>query len=80
MELTMLNIKTTIPAIKLGQDPTTPTYLTHKLQKLAQAYEPCFLEDLGETSLMFLVHPTLTDAEIQKTCDVLDSVLKQACR
>lgn len=36
--------------------------------------------DLGETSLMFLVHPTLTDAEIQKTCDVLDSVLKQACR
>ena len=48
----MLNIKTTIPAIKLGQDPTTPTYLTHKLQKLAQAYEPCFLEDLGETSLM----------------------------
>ena len=52
MELTMLNIKTTIPAIKLGQDPTTPTYLTHKLQKLALAYEPCFLEDLGETSLM----------------------------
>ena len=36
--------------------------------------------ELGETSLMFLVHPTLTDAEIQKTCDVLDSVLKQACR
>jgi dTDP-4-amino-4,6-dideoxygalactose transaminase len=30
--------------------------------------------------LMFLVHPTLTDSEIQKTCDVLDSVLKQACR
>ena len=36
--------------------------------------------ELGETSLMFLVHPTLTDAEIQTTCDVLDSVLKQACR
>lgn len=36
--------------------------------------------ELGETSLMFLAHPTLTDAEIQKTCDVLDSVLKQACR
>lgn len=36
--------------------------------------------ELGETSLMFLVHPTLTDSEIQKTCDVLDSVLKQACR
>lgn len=36
--------------------------------------------ELGETSLMFLVHPTLTDEEIRKTCDVLDSVLKQACR
>jgi dTDP-4-amino-4,6-dideoxygalactose transaminase len=29
---------------------------------------------LGETSLMFLVHPTLTEEEIQKTCDVLTEV------
>ena len=29
---------------------------------------------LGETSLMFLVHPTLTKKEIQKTCDVLIDV------
>jgi len=29
---------------------------------------------LGETSLMFLVHPTLTKEEIQKTCDVLIEV------
>lgn len=36
--------------------------------------------ELGETSLMFLVHPTLTEEQIIKTCDVLDSVLKQACR
>ena len=35
---------------------------------------------LGEESLMFLVHPTLTDAEIGKTCAVLDSVLVQASR
>ncbi|SHK37019.1 dTDP-4-amino-4,6-dideoxygalactose transaminase [Marinobacter antarcticus] len=34
--------------------------------------------ELGETSLMFLVHPTLTDEEIHKTCDVLASVMKQA--
>lgn len=26
---------------------------------------------LGETSLMFLCHPTLTEAEIEKTCEVL---------
>jgi len=31
-------------------------------------------KELGETSLMFLVHPTLTDEEIQKTCDVLIEV------
>ena len=35
-------------------------------------------KELGETSLMFLVHPTLTDDEIAKTCDVLSDVLKQA--
>ena len=30
---------------------------------------------LGETSLMFLCHPTLTEDEIQKTCDVITSVI-----
>lgn len=34
--------------------------------------------ELGETSLMFLVHPTLTDAEITKTADVVSAVLRQA--
>lgn len=32
---------------------------------------------LGETSLMFLVHPTLTDKEIKKTCKVLKEVLSE---
>lgn len=31
--------------------------------------------ELGETSLMFLVHPTLTDAEVDKTCAVLQQVM-----
>ena len=35
---------------------------------------------LGETSLMFLVHPTLTDEEIAKTCAALDHVLSCASR
>ena len=35
-------------------------------------------KELGETSLMFLVHPTLTKAEIEKTCAVLDEVMKSA--
>lgn len=33
---------------------------------------------LGETSLMFLVHPTLTEEEINKTCVVLSKILAQA--
>ena len=35
---------------------------------------------LGETSLMFLVHPTLTDAEIDKTCDTVSDVLARATK
>ena len=35
-------------------------------------------KELGETSLMFLVHPTLKDDEIQKTCDTIRSVMKLA--
>ena len=34
--------------------------------------------ELGETSLMFLVHPTLTAAEITKTCAVLTAVMLEA--
>lgn len=37
-------------------------------------------KELGETSLMFLVHPTLTQAEINKTVHVIDKVLKAATR
>lgn len=34
--------------------------------------------ELGETSLMFMVHPTLTSAEIDKTCAVLAEVMAEA--
>lgn len=34
--------------------------------------------ELGDTSLMFLTHPSLTDAEIDRMCDTVRSVLKQA--
>lgn len=35
-------------------------------------------KELGETSLMFLVHPTLSEQEMSKTCDVLAEVFEQA--
>lgn len=37
-------------------------------------------KELGETSLMFMVHPTLTEAEIEKTCDVISNVMRQASK
>lgn len=36
--------------------------------------------ELGETSLMFLVHPTLTEADMSRTCQVIDDVLSLASR
>ena len=35
---------------------------------------------LGETSLMFLVHPTLTESDIQKTCHAIAQVMGMASR
>ncbi|HET8849529.1 MAG TPA: DegT/DnrJ/EryC1/StrS family aminotransferase, partial [Marinobacter sp.] len=37
-------------------------------------------KELGETSLMFLVHPTLTESEMAKTCSVLSAVMTKAAR
>lgn len=36
--------------------------------------------ELGDTCLTFLVHPTLTLAELVKTCDVIRAVMQQAQR
>jgi dTDP-4-amino-4,6-dideoxygalactose transaminase len=36
-------------------------------------------QELGETSLMFLVHPTLTVDEINQTCRAIEQVFSAAC-
>jgi hypothetical protein len=36
--------------------------------------------ELGETSLMFLVHPTLDEQDVDRTCAVVESVMQQAAR
>jgi dTDP-4-amino-4,6-dideoxygalactose transaminase len=36
--------------------------------------------DLGETSLMFLTHPTLTDDDVSKVCDTFELVMRSAAR
>ena len=37
-------------------------------------------KELGETALMFLVHPTLTEHEIRNTCNTITSVMKAAIK
>jgi len=37
-------------------------------------------QELGETSLMFLTHPTLTDDEVGRTCAAVARVMRQASR
>lgn len=37
-------------------------------------------KELGETSLMFLVHPTLTEEELHKTCTVLRNIMEKASK
>jgi len=37
-------------------------------------------KELGETSLMFVVHPTLSVAEIQQTCTALQKVMRKGTR
>jgi dTDP-4-amino-4,6-dideoxygalactose transaminase len=37
-------------------------------------------KELGETSLMFLVHPTLTQLEIEKTCTAISDVMQKAAK
>jgi dTDP-4-amino-4,6-dideoxygalactose transaminase len=37
-------------------------------------------KELGETSLMFLVHPSLTDQDVDRTCQVIREVLSMAER
>ena len=37
-------------------------------------------KELGETSLMFMVHPTLTEANMATTCLAIEKVFVKACK
>ena len=47
-------------------------------EKLKPARRLPVARELGETSLMFLVHPTLTKGEVDLTCEALSDVIFQA--
>lgn len=62
------------------QGSCSEVYLEKAFQStgLAPQARLAVARDLGESSLMFLVHPTLTDAEIDQTCRVIQDVMTQA--
>jgi len=37
-------------------------------------------KELGETSLLFLVHPTLREKEMRATCAAVEKVMAEACK
>lgn len=49
-----------------------------KQAKLGPAGRLPTAKQLGETSLMFLVHPTLTETDMQDTCNAMEKVLNVA--
>ena len=49
------------------------------MRELSEGERLPVARELGETSLMFLVHHTLRDEEIDKTCRVMAEVMMEAC-
>ena len=37
-------------------------------------------KELGETSLMFLVHPTLTESDMRRVAEIVGKVMAEATR
>ena len=58
----------------IAQGPGRLAKVTAKVRIMA----PRVPRELGETSLMFLVHPTLEDADMQRTVCALAEVMNEA--
>jgi dTDP-4-amino-4,6-dideoxygalactose transaminase len=68
--------------IPCGSGSCSEIYLEEAFQRagLGPSTRLPVAKDLGETSLMFLVHPTLSDNAIQATCDAVQQVFAVASR
>lgn len=55
-------------------------YLEGAFQGIRPAQRLPVAKELGETSLMFLVHPTLSEADMLDACRALDKIMRQASR
>ena len=53
-------------------------YLEKAFQNLRPATRLSTARELGETSLMFLVHPTLSEQDMQDTCSAVEKVMSVA--
>jgi len=50
------------------------------LEPMRPVHRLAVAKDLGETSLMFLVHPTLTEADMRDTADAVEKVMTAAAQ
>ena len=55
-------------------------YLEAAFEGLRPAQRLPVARELGENSLMFLVHPTLTEADMRDICTVVENIMLQASR
>jgi dTDP-4-amino-4,6-dideoxygalactose transaminase len=55
-------------------------YLEKAFVNLRPAARLKTARELGETSLMFLVHPTLSDKDMDDTCKAVEKVMQAACK
>jgi dTDP-4-amino-4,6-dideoxygalactose transaminase len=62
------------------QGSCSEVYLEKAFDSTAWRPEPrlSVAKALGENAVMFLVHPTLTEEEIQKTCSAIEKVMALA--
>ena len=66
--------------ISCGPGSCSEIYLEKAFDGIRPAERLPIARELGDTSLMFLVHPTLTDAEIQATSKAIKKVMEAATK
>ena len=78
--MTASSLKSNALGVPCFQGSCSEVYLEKAFDGTGYRPEPRLpvAQELGETSLMFLVHPTLTPAEIAQTCAAIAQVLQQA--
>jgi hypothetical protein len=68
----------TLNAYRVLREAASEVYLERAFDEVRPAERFAVARELGETSLAFLVDPTLTDADIEHTCQAVEKVMTAA--